>query len=286
MPSTSIDGCSIYYEVLGQGLPIVLTPGGQASLETVRVLAEKLASEYRVILWDRANLGRSEVVFKGAADLDLWSDELAELLHRLDAAPAYLAGASSGSRVSYRTALRYPEVVRGLFLWLVTGGSPIAERLGQNYYGQFADLAETEGMQAVVESTVLAGSTSWAQRVEINPANRGRLLAMDPGEFARVLRRWQRFFRADDPVIGITADELRRISVPTCLIAGCDESHRRDRSELVAQLIPDVEFLDPPGFCEEWAQVSRRGPTGTMFAHIPILPDLIRDFINRTEARA
>jgi pimeloyl-ACP methyl ester carboxylesterase len=44
---------------------------------------------------------------------------------------------SGGSRVSYVTALRYPEVVRGMYLWLASGG-PVAERLGEGYYGQHA----------------------------------------------------------------------------------------------------------------------------------------------------
>jgi len=64
-----------------------------------RALAEQLAADFRVLLWDRANVGRSDVQFRGARDLDLWSDQLAALLRRLDAAPAYLCAASAGSRV-------------------------------------------------------------------------------------------------------------------------------------------------------------------------------------------
>jgi len=40
-------------------------------------MAGKLAAKYRVITWDRANLGRADIVLKGARDLDLWTGQLA-----------------------------------------------------------------------------------------------------------------------------------------------------------------------------------------------------------------
>ena len=41
--------------MLGAGDPLVLTPGGRFSMEYpgVRPLAEKLAEQYQVLLWDR-----------------------------------------------------------------------------------------------------------------------------------------------------------------------------------------------------------------------------------------
>ena len=49
MPATSIDDCGVYYEVLGQGVPLVLTPGGRNPLEMARGLAEQLAAELSAI---------------------------------------------------------------------------------------------------------------------------------------------------------------------------------------------------------------------------------------------
>src|SRR5581483_9969066 len=56
----TVDGNKIYYEERGRGVPIVMAAGGQNRVETLRPLAEKLAAKYRVITWDRANLGRSD----------------------------------------------------------------------------------------------------------------------------------------------------------------------------------------------------------------------------------
>jgi pimeloyl-ACP methyl ester carboxylesterase len=292
--SISIDGNAVYYEERGRGLPVVLTPGGQNRVETVRPLAEQLAANYRVISWERANIGRADVVFKGARDLDLWTDQLAELLLRLDAFPAYLVGASSGSRISYVMALRYPDRVRGLFLFLVTGGGTIGESLGRNYYGDYADLAEQEGMQAVAQTPF------WADRIAMNPANLQRLLAIEPREFARVMRRWQAAMRSSDVMIGVTDDDLRQLNAngtPVAIVQGCEgeESHRRDRSERFAALVPNAQLIPtPPQYCEEYAaglgelKVRPEAPKAGPFRGYEMLsmvPGLVRDFIARTEAQ-
>lgn len=272
MPATAIDDCSIAYEVLGDhGPPLVVTAGGRNPLEMARGLAEQLAADFRVVLWDRANIGRSDVQFRGARDLDLWSDQLAELIRRLNIAPAYLCAASAGSRVSYTTALRYPEVVRGLYLWLVSGG-PVAERLGQNYYGQFAEMAEQGGMAAV------AVAPFWAERIEQNPANRARILAQDPVAFARVMRRWQRAMRATDPFIGVTEEDLRRIAVPTAILAAAgDEGHPQALSRRAAQLIPGVEYIEDPAFQAEWPGLQRQSLAN--YEQVSVLPRLIREWL-------
>ena len=82
MPATSIAGASVRYEIFGDGPTIVLIPGGRQPLEAVVPLAHPLADRHRVILWDRANLGASDVCFAGATDLDLWTDQLQGLLER------------------------------------------------------------------------------------------------------------------------------------------------------------------------------------------------------------
>src|SRR5262245_25244298 len=96
-----IHGAKVYYEEMGQGVPVVYTPGGRHDLSVARAIAEKLAKKYHVIIWERAITGRSDVVYTGARDVDMWSDQLAELLRVLGMRPAYLTGPSLGARTSY-----------------------------------------------------------------------------------------------------------------------------------------------------------------------------------------
>lgn len=277
MPATEIDGCSVTYELLGSGVPLVLTPGARNPMGMARRLADKLAEHFQVLLWDRANIGSSDVQFKGARDLDLWSDQLAQLLKRLDLAPAYLCAPSAGSRVSYVTALHYPEVVRGMYLWLVSGG-PVGKQLGQNYYGQYAELAEQGGMRAVIESPY------WSERIAANPANKGRLLAMHPDAFVTVMRRWQAGISVDDPVFGATEDDLRRIRVPTAILAppSSDNGHPRAASEHIATLIPGAELLHSARFEEEWPPLQQQALAN--YEQPESLPELITAWVTRAAA--
>ena len=58
MPKADVDGLSIAYEVVGEGRPWVLTPGGRFSKDYpgVRELAVALAEQgNRVLIWDRPN---------------------------------------------------------------------------------------------------------------------------------------------------------------------------------------------------------------------------------------
>ncbi len=277
MPATEIDGCSITYELLGSGVPLVLTPGGRNPIGTARRLADRLAEHFQVLVWDRANIGSSDVKFTGARDVDLWSDQLALLLRRLDLAPAFLCAPSAGSRVSLVTALHYPELIRGLYLWLVSGG-PVGQSLGQNYYGQYVALAEQGGMQAIVESPY------WSERIVANPANKGRLLAMNPAEFAAVMRRWQAGIRVDDPMFGATEDDLRRVRVRTAILAppSSDTGHPRGPSEHIAQLIPGAELLYSAKFEEEWPPLQQQALAN--YEQPESLPELITEWVSRAAA--
>jgi pimeloyl-ACP methyl ester carboxylesterase len=292
----TVEGNKIYYEERGRGVPVVMCAGGQNRLETLRPLAEKLAVKYRVITWDRANLGRADIVLKGARDLDLWTDQLAGLLPQIDARPAYLVGASSGARVAYVMALRYPDYARGVFTYLTTGGGTIGENLAKQYYLDYADLAEKEGIAAVAKAPF------WAERIQLNPGNHDRLMAIDAREFARVMRRWGTGMRSNpDTVIGITADELRQIKAngtPVGIVQGCAEApqHRRDRSEQYAQFTGAAMIPTPPGYCEEantgasyeklitHPEVPESKPFRA-YEMLAMMPAIIDDFIAKTETR-
>src|SRR5579875_1575249 len=103
MATASVNGLTIGYDVIGQGRPWVITPGGRFSRHSpgVRELAETLAERgNQVLIWDRPNCGESDVCFEGPTESDMQADALAGLLQALDLAPAVIMGGSGGARVS------------------------------------------------------------------------------------------------------------------------------------------------------------------------------------------
>jgi len=240
MPIASIRGVDINYQVLGDHGPwVALQPGGRRALGGVKSLAEELAEAgNRVLIYDRRNCGASGVAFEGNSENEVWAEDLRLLLNELDALPAFIGGSSSGCRLALLLALRHPAAVRGLLLWRVTGGAYAAERLVQNYYSQYIDLAQKGGMAAICDSE------HFSEVIATNPANRARLTALDPKDFVALMERWRRAFNegADYPVIGLSPAELGSMTMPACIIPGNDRVHPRGPGQAAHRLLPNAEY--------------------------------------------
>jgi pimeloyl-ACP methyl ester carboxylesterase len=243
MPITTVRGVTINYEILGDRGPwIALSPGGRRELGNVRSLAEKMAAAgYRVFIHDRRNTGASDVAFDASqSEYENWADDLHALLTKLNALPAFVGGSSSGCRLALLFALRYPQAVRALLLWRVTGGPFAAERLAENYYTQYIRAARAGGMKAVCETE------HFRDRIAANPQNRARLMAMTPDEFIAVMEKWRTYFiaGADLPVIGATERDLNTIEVPACIIPGNDKTHSHTTANAAHRMIRNSELHD------------------------------------------
>jgi 2-hydroxy-6-oxonona-2,4-dienedioate hydrolase len=280
MPTAVIDGCTIHYQIRGEGAPVALTPGGRLGMDAIRSTSDLLATRYRVFQWDRRNTGASDVWIGDPSEQLVWADDLAEMLRRLDMAPAYLAGGSAGSRVAYLTALRHPDVVKGLVLWSVSGGPYSSQFLGYQYHTPFITEAMKGGMEAVI------GTPFFRERIDANPSNRGRLLALDPVEFVAVMHRWNRFFyyRDDTPVIGATRAELRSLRCPALVFEGNDDVHPPEAAEAVHRLVEGSEFVPSPWTTEDFVYRQVGRVAGSVVDLYPRLGPAIFDFIDRTEA--
>ena len=255
MPTLVVNGANIQYEEMGEGIPIILTPGARYDMNAVRGLAEQLASEYRVIIYDRRNCGASDVIISGdLSEQEIWADDLYEILHQLQAIPAYIGGGSAGCRVSLMLAIRHPESVKGLLLWHITGGSVAAEQLGYSYYEEFIEIAKKDGMQGVIATDF------FAERIRQNPSNLDRLVSMHTGDFISVMERWRTFFTDKDPVIGSTKEQLDKIAVPAVIIPGDDDVHPLLVGQNLHSILNDSELHSPVWSKEEEERLALQEP--------------------------
>jgi len=281
MPIAKVRGANINYEVLGTHGPwIALSPGGRRALDGVKSLAQRMADHgHRVLIYDRRNCGVSDIVIGGEqSEYEVWADDLYELASQLKALPLIVGGSSSGCRLSLTFALKYPQAVRALLLWRVTGGAFAAARLTENYYGKYVRAAQDGGLAAVCDLE------HFKERIEARPDNRTTLMAMDPKAFIAAMERWQTQFRkgAELPVIGASEKDLNSIKIPTCIVPGNDKTHNHAVAEIAHRSIPGSELHDLfPGDLdidlvpqEDWAP--REGEMAAVFA----------DFLKRAQAKA
>ncbi|HWX75317.1 MAG TPA: alpha/beta hydrolase [Solirubrobacteraceae bacterium] len=287
MARTRVGEVAIEYEVVGEGRPWVITPGGRFSKDSpgVRELAAALAERgNRVLIWDRPNCGASDVCFTGSSESAMQADILAELLVDLDMAPAVIAGGSGGSRVSLLTAARRREVAAGLAMWWISGGVYGLMILGVHYCGDSLTAAWNGGMEAV------AKLPEWAEVLERNPRNRERFLSLDRQEFLDTLDRWMRVYCPDPSatVPGLADDTLANLALPTLVFrsGASDPYHTRATSEGVHALIPGARIAEPPWGDREWIERSAaaRAGTGHLFERWPLLAPQLLEFATKANA--
>jgi len=245
MPLLNIRDLNIHYRVLGASGPwLALITGGRRGFNEFVPLAVKIAAHgVRVLLHDRRNTGASDVVIDGAdGEEEIWTDDLYELLGKLDARPAVVGGASSGARTSIITYLRHPDAVRALFLMRLTGGEFAAGRLPEMYYGQFIRAAREGGMAAV------CATEQYQERIAANPRNRERLMRMDAKRYIEVMSNWLAIFTRGPvaPMYGVTEAQLGSIRVPSVVIPGNDKTHSMSCGRAIQRLIPGSRLVELP----------------------------------------
>ena len=255
MPVEQINGLGIAYEVIGQGQPWVITPGGRFSKDApgVRELARALAATGKqVLIWDRPNTGASEVCFDGDSESVMQADALAGLLRALGMTPAVISGGSGGSRVSLLAAARHPDVARALAVWWISGGPYGLLTLGTHYCGDSIAAAWRYGMDAV------AALPEWAEVLERNPVNRDKFLTQDPRTFIETLEQWMLAYcpRPDALVPGLPDADARAMPLPALVFrsGASDPHHTRQTSERLADLLPGAQLVEPPWGDREWTE--------------------------------
>jgi pimeloyl-ACP methyl ester carboxylesterase len=107
------DGVSLYYEVYGAGDPLLIIHGNGASIGSLKAQIDYFRTRYRVIVMDSRDHGRSGTA-PGPITFEQMADDLAGLLEREHATPAYVLGWSDGGIEALVLAMRHPQAVRKL----------------------------------------------------------------------------------------------------------------------------------------------------------------------------
>lgn len=111
-----VDGVRIHYVEAGQGDPVVLVHGLNASTYSFRYIIPELAQRFRVVALDLKGFGHSERPTKSDYSLSTQADVVAGAMTQLGIERAMVVGHSMGGAVAMRLALRHPRRVKRLVL--------------------------------------------------------------------------------------------------------------------------------------------------------------------------
>jgi pimeloyl-ACP methyl ester carboxylesterase len=112
----SSNGQQIYYEVHGDGEPLVLVMGigYDASLWNLQQVPA-LSKRFQVVIFDNRDAGRSSRAARSYSIADM-ADDVAGLMDGLDIPHAHLLGLSMGGMIGQEFALRHPDRLTRLVL--------------------------------------------------------------------------------------------------------------------------------------------------------------------------
>jgi 3-oxoadipate enol-lactonase len=115
MPELLSNEAKLYYDVRGEGFPIIFTHGASWNHLQWKKQVEFFKDKFKVITWDVRGHGYSTLP-DGPVNSEDFSSDLIALMDHLKLDKAILCGISMGGHISLQTAIRYPERVKSLIL--------------------------------------------------------------------------------------------------------------------------------------------------------------------------
>src|SRR5215510_402123 len=113
------NGVKVYYEVYGEGKPVVLLHGNGGSIRGRAAFIEEFSKKYKVIAFDNRCHGKSDCP-AGYLTYEQMADDVDKVLQHLGIDSTYVWGHSDGGIVGLLVAIHYPDKVKKL---LATGAN-------------------------------------------------------------------------------------------------------------------------------------------------------------------
>ncbi len=155
MPFAESNGIKFYYEIYGEGEPVVLISGLGSPLGSWETQIPIYSDKFKVIVFDNRGTGRSEVTEPGFTISDM-ADDTIGLLDTLGINSATFIGKSMGGMITQRIGIKYPERVNKLVI-----GCSAASRdeVGNLLLSAGREVATKAGMKAVWITGLFYGYT-------------------------------------------------------------------------------------------------------------------------------
>lgn len=246
-----VNGIKMYYEIYGEGEPLLLIHGGGSTIQTTfEKVIPLFAKSRKVIAVELQAHGRTE-------DRDVQNsfeqdaDDVAALLGNLHINSTDVFGFSNGGNAAMQLAIRNPHLVKKAII-----ASSFYRRDGfYPWFWEFMPGATLQNMPAELQQAFLA----------LTP-DQGKLEAMHNKDRDRMLN-----FK-DWP-----DEALKAIKAPCLLIMGDRDAIKVEHAVVMSQLIPDCRLaVLPAGHGEYIGEITFKTPSNLP----PLTVALAEDFLN------
>ena len=226
-----VNGAELYYEVGGEGQPLVLLHDGLLDRRVWDGQFVAFARLYRTVRYDRRGYGNSSAPDRPFSEVS----DLHQLLGHLGINEAYLLGMSNGGKVALEFALDHPGMVAALVL--------VGPNLGGYRLSEEKQQRVSEILAVARERGAEAGVEAWMEDPFYPPAKersaaRERVRRIARENLPRLLSA-PGFREEPEPP---TMESLSRIVPPTLILVGeRDDRDNREIASVLASRLPRAE---------------------------------------------
>ena len=235
MPTVDVNGQTLYYEVHGEGEPLLCVMGLSADTLAWMLQVPAFSAGYRTVIFDNRDVGQSSMADGPYEIADMAHDALA-LADALELDSFHLLGASMGGAIAQEVALAAPGRVRTLTLAVTfAAGGAWARKLAEVWAERVHKISREGHLD---ELMLLNFSEAFYENEQGVEWVRGMMLQhphpQPPEAFVRQLEASARHD---------ARERLGSLRVPTHVIGGeLDILVPVWKSRELAQLIPDAQL--------------------------------------------
>lgn len=204
-----VNGIKLYYEIYGEGAPLLLLHGNRSPIETFYKQIPELSKHFKVIAVDTRGQGKSTEDGK-TYTYDLFAEDMNAFLDYLHLDSVNILGWSDGGNTGLIMAMKYPDKVRRL----VT--------MGADVFIDTTVVAPWVFKEVENQLKEFSKDTSYASRNNWRLAN---LLITEPKH---------------------TFNDLKQIKCPVLVMAGQNDIIKENHTKGIAANIPNSELFIAP----------------------------------------
>jgi 3-oxoadipate enol-lactonase len=240
MAIAEVNGQRLYYEVHGEGEPLLCVAGLSADTLVWIPQVQAFAEQHRTVIFDNRDVGQSSMAAGDYEIADMARDALA-LADELELDAFHLLGVSMGGMIAQEMAVQAPERVRTLTLAVTySAGSAYARRVSEVWGARVKQISREQHVDELMLLNHSEGFYDHSEMVEfIRTAMLNNPHPQPPDAFERQLGACGRH----DARAG-----LRNLTMPTHVIGGeHDILIPVWKQREIAELIPGSKLTVLPG---------------------------------------
>lgn len=240
MPIVKANNINIYYEIHGNGTPLILIGGLASDHNGWETVLGEFAKKFQVIIFDNRGAGQSDVT-PAPYSTQLLAEDVVGLMDALEIPSAHVLGHSLGSAIAQQLAINFPEKIKKLIIHAPFIAPLTIPKMAMS-------VTETLLQQKIAVELIARYNIPWLYSADFIEDPQRLSIALDRMAKKRYpitalgFQNQAAAYRSHN-----TRDSLKQIKHPTLIIAGEDDLMSPLKiSKEIMQALPKAKYVMIP----------------------------------------